>query len=477
MNGRNVRLGSRAFDILEVLIAAQGALVSKQQILDKVWPDSAVSENNLQVHITALRKLFGENRGLIKTVPGRGYHLVSRAVPIDTSPEQAAVVEYPSNINLPALSSPLFGRETAKADVSALLQKTRLLTLVGSGGIGKTRLAIEVARDLGCHFPDGVQLISLTSAADLPSVLDTFAKALGTRAINGISALAEWANNLGHRRVLFVLDNCEHVLGPAADLVETVLRHGTGACFLATSREAIRSSHETSYTVPPLDFPAHSDATSEVLQSSAVKLFLSRARAADPRFSLDAQGISLTGTLCRRLDGIPLAIELAAARAAILGIHALVANLDDRFRMLTGGHPTALPGHQTLKATLDWSYALLEEHERMMLRRLGIFVNGFTIDGVLAVMTGDSLDESEVIDALGGLVAKSLVIVDSHASRRRYRLLETTRAYALQKLDDHGEFRLTANLHARHLTDLFRRCKTVLVRSAASRSGKVSASL
>jgi len=453
-DGKPVRIGSRAFDILELLIAGNGALVTKKQILDSVWPDSVVEENNLQVHMSALRKLLGNERELIKTVPGRGYRLVSTqsACEVNAAIAESFSVDVPNN--LPAYSSALIGRDEAIADISAALQTARLLTLVGSGGIGKTRLSIEVARGLSRRFPDGIYLVSLASATDAQSVIDLFCKVLGVKASSGGASLAKIADVLGERRVLIVLDNCEHVLKAAAELVETILQHNGQTHILATSREALRLPQESQFIVATLQFPTQCSQSHEVLQCSAVKLFMVRARAVDPNFSSDAQSIALTGTVCRRLDGIPLAIELAAARAAVLGIQTLAAHLDDRFRMLTGGHRTALPRHQTLKATLDWSYALLDEDEKVILRRLGIFVNGFTLSGAIAVMGEDWLQQGRVIDALSGLAAKSLIVFDHDVCERRYWLLETTRAYALQKLDEHGEYRLAALHHVRYLSGL-----------------------
>lgn len=464
-----LRIGSRAFDILALLIAGNGALVTKEQILARVWPDSVVEENNLQVHMSALRKLLGDERDLIKTVPGRGYRLVvatsvrAAHAAVEVHPVHAAHTAHTAHTadevrhNLPAFSSALIGRDDAIANGIEALHGARLLTLVGSGGIGKTRLAIEVARGMSRQFPDGIYLVPLASAADAQSVADLCAGALGVKSAGGNAGVTAITETLGERRVLIVLDNCEHVLTAVAELVERILQNNARTHILATSREALRVEQERQVAVATLQVPPQSSQSHEVLQSSAVRLFLARARAVDPNFSSDAQSIALTGTVCRRLDGIPLAIELAAARAAVLGIHTLAAHLDDRFRMLTGGHRTALPRHQTLKATLDWSYGLLDADEKVMLRRLGIFVNGFTLDGAIAVMGDGWQHDGKAIDALSGLAAKSLVIFDADPRERRYRLLETTRAYALHLLDDHGEYRLAAAHHVRFLSALLER--------------------
>ncbi|MFP3610438.1 winged helix-turn-helix domain-containing protein [Paraburkholderia sp. SIMBA_050] len=463
LDGQPVRIGSRAFDILAVLIAANGALVSKNDILKQVWPDTIVEENNLQVHMSALRKVLGESRGLIQTVSGRGYRLVLRdpsailAGKPDAAERAAPAPALSVPNNLPASLSALIGREQAIEDVALALASARTVTLVGSGGIGKTRLAIEVARSLLADFPDGVYLVSLASTSDSNSVLAMFANSIGVKAAAGPLTLARVSKELGGRRVLFVLDNCEHVLGPAAELAETLLSVSAATRILATSREPLRVADEHLYWVASLEVPGQDDQSEDVLQRSAVKLFLSRARAMDARFSSDERSIHLTGTVCRRLDGIPLAIELAAARAAILGIETLADHLDDRFNMLTGGNRTALPRHQTLKATLDWSHALLDETGRATLRRLGIFVNSFTLEAAIAVAGDGASSDAEVVAALSGLVEKSLVVTCVVRGKTGYRLLETTRAYALQKLDDNGERRLVTLHHARYFASLLER--------------------
>ncbi|WP_168791462.1 ATP-binding protein [Paraburkholderia aromaticivorans] len=467
LDGQPVRIGSRAFDILAVLIGANGALVSKSAMLERVWPDTIVEENNLQVHMSALRKVLGESRNLIQTVSGRGYRLVSREACAeqtgnavhDNAPDAAEDIAPVRSVpnNLPANSSSLIGRDQAISDIAQALASTRHVTLVGSGGIGKTRLAIEIARSLLAHFPEGVYLVPLACTVDANSVLAMFAHSVGVSAASGPLTLARISKELGERRVLFVLDNCEHVLGPAAELAEALLNVSPAIRILATSREPLRVVDEHLYWVASLDVPARDDESQHVLQRSAVQLFLSRARAIDARFSSDDRSIHLTGTVCRRLDGIPLAIELAAARAAILGIETLADHLDDRFNMLTGGNRTALPRHQTLKATLDWSHALLDDAERTTLRRLGVFVNSFTIDSAIALVSDDGLHESDVIAALSGLVEKSLVVMQAERGKASYRLLETTRAYAMQKLDDNGERRLVTLTHARYFANLLER--------------------
>lgn len=474
LRGAPVRIGSRAFDMLAVLIAANGGLVSKNEMLKQVWPNAVVEENNLQVHMSTLRKMLGEDRGLIQTVSGRGYRLVQSGASASAAgevgagrahageaddrdePEDRAPGRHVQN-NLPVHFSALIGRDKALDDISQALAAVRHVTLVGSGGIGKTRLAVEVARGLLGRFPDGVYLVQLASTSDATSVLAAFAASVGVNPAIGPLTLERVSKELGERRVLFVLDNCEHVLGPAAQLAETLLGAGPAICVLATSREPLRIMNEHLYWVASLQVPGQDDQSQDVLQCSAVELFLSRARAIDARFSSDEKSIQLTGMVCRRLDGIPLAIELAAARAAILGIETLAGHLDDRFNMLTGGNRTALPRHQTLKATLDWSHALLDDAERTTLRRLGVFVSSFTMEAAIAVAGDGALHEIDVVAAVSGLVEKSLVVTRMERGRAAYRLLETTRAYATQKLDDNGERRFVTLQHARYFLNLLER--------------------
>ncbi|OXC72704.1 winged helix-turn-helix domain-containing protein [Caballeronia sordidicola] len=466
VDGEPVRLGSRALDVLAVLIAADGKLVSKNDMLKQVWPNTIVEENNLQVHMSALRKILGESRGLIHTVPGRGYRLVQSGVSRtggreDEPGDVSLVVAQCDNVphNLPANYSPLIGRDKALDDVTLALgiASARHVTLVGSGGIGKTRLAVEIARGLLARFPDGVHLVSLASTADASSVLAAFAASIGVNSSNGPLTLARVSKELSERRMLFVLDNCEHVLGPAADLAETLLAVSPAVRILATSREPLRVLNENLYWVAPLEVPTEGDLSQDVLQCSAVELFLSRARAIDARFSSDERSIHLAGLVCRRLDGIPLAIELAAARAAILGIETLVGHLDDRFNMLTGGNRTALPRHQTLKATLDWSHGLLGDAERATLRRLGVFVSSFSMEAAIAIAGDDALRELDVVAAMSGLVEKSLVLIRLESGRASYRLLETMRVFAMQKLDDNGERHFVTLHHARYFLCLLER--------------------
>ncbi len=384
--------------------------------------------------------------------PGPAADLLSAAV--------AALPEAPSPTNLPAPTSELIGRAAALAEVTELLGVHRLVTLIGAGGIGKTRLGLEVARRLLPDFVDGVWVAELAPLADPGLVPVTVAVALGVTLLAGAESPERVASALGAKRVLLMLDNCEHVIEAAARMAEALLRANPHARVMATSREPLRAPGEYVYRVLPLEVPAEgAEGRENLLNAAAVQLFVARAQAVELHFALDARTAAITGAVCRRLDGIPLAIELAAARTAALGLEELAAHLDDRFRLLTGGHRTALPRHQTLRATLDWSYELLPAIERTVLRRLAIFVGGFTLEAASAVATAADLGAPEVVDSVTNLAAKSLVVVEATGAVTGYRLLETTRAYALEKLTESGDLEQVARHHAEYYRDLFERAE------------------
>ncbi|MCU9951822.1 helix-turn-helix transcriptional regulator [Burkholderia sp. BKH01] len=448
-NGKLLRIGSRAFEILELLIRANGALVSKDEIMQRVWPHTIVEENNLQVHIAALRKALAGDRNLIVTVPGRGYRLVGAKA------EGAAAVR-PAASRLTAAPTALVGREQIVADVLAALDTARVVTLVGAGGIGKTRVALEAAMRAEASFPEGAAFVSLATVACPQFVPAALAGAFGIVQPAGSLTLEAVLASVANRRMLLVLDNCEHLLDAAAQIATALTESDTGLCVLATSREALRIQGERLCPIPPLDVPREGADDAGILSASAVQLFSARARAADPRFPLDERSVALMASVCRRLDGLPLAIELAAARAAVLGIDVLAAHLDDHFRLLTGGFRTALPRHQTLQAMYDWSYRLLGDAERLLLRWLGVFRDSFSIDAVRDIVGTKGLVDADLLDTIAGLVSKSLLSLESAHGAPRYRLLTTTRAYALQQLENNGECAAAARAHANYFHTLFR---------------------
>ncbi|UVE70382.1 helix-turn-helix transcriptional regulator (plasmid) [Burkholderia pyrrocinia] len=448
-NGKLLRIGSRAFEILELLIRANGALVSKDEIMQRVWPQTIVEENNLQVHVAALRKALAGDRNLIVTVPGRGYRLVGAQA------EGVASVR-PAASRLTAAPTALVGREQTVAEVLAALDTARIVTLVGAGGIGKTRVALEAAMRAEASFPDGAAFVSLATVACPQFVPAALAGAFGIVQPAGSLTLEAVLASVANRRMLLVLDNCEHLLDAAARIATALTESDTGLCVIATSREALRIQGERLCPIPPLDVPREGADDAGILAASAVQLFSARARAADPRFPLHGRSLSLMASVCRRLDGLPLAIELAAARAAVLGIDVLAAHLDDHFRLLTGGFRTALPRHQTLQAMYDWSYRLLGDAERLLLRWLGVFRDSFSIDAVRDIVGTKGLADADLLDTIAGLVSKSLLSLESAHGAPRYRLLTTTRAYALQQLENNGECAAAAHAHANYFHTLFR---------------------
>jgi predicted ATPase/DNA-binding winged helix-turn-helix (wHTH) protein len=464
-DGRPIKLGGRAFDVLMALIEARGAVVSKDALMRRVWPDRIVEENSLQAQIAALRAAFGAERELIRTVAGRGYQFIGEVRVLSAGQDDradAGVVsaERVPPTNLPEAISELIGRDDELAEILNLAATHRLVTLTGTGGIGKTRLALAAARRRLPEFPEGVWLAEFSSLADPGLVSATVAAAVGIELGAGEVSAQRVAQALAGRRLLLVLDTCEHVIDAAAAMAEAVLRAGSAAGIIATSREPLRAEGERVYPVPPLPVPAAEG--EDPWRYGAVLLFVVRSRASGTHVSEDRQLARVVAAICRRLDGIPLAIELAAARAAALGIEELAVRLDDRFHLLSGGRRTALPRHQTLRATLDWSCELLAEPERVILRRLAVFAGAFSLEAAGVVAASTEISASEVVECLSSLVAKSLIAAEVEPAVARYRLLDTTRAYALEKLSESGELERLARRHGEYYRDLFKRAETEL---------------
>jgi predicted ATPase/DNA-binding SARP family transcriptional activator len=341
---------------------------------------------------------------------------------------------------LPADASSFVGREHELGELRSLLGGTRLLTLAGTGGAGKTRLALELGRGAAVSYADGAALVELAAVADPRLVPDAVASALDVRALPGRSPTETLADFLARRRVLLVVDNCEHVLAAAATLVDVLLRAAVDVTIVATSREPLRVPGEVVFRVPSLTIPDPDAALApdELLDYEAVRLFVDRAAAAAP-FVLDEKSAADVARICVRLDGLPLALELAAARLGALGAGVVAERLDDRFRLLRAGSHAAPTRQQTLLATLQWSHDLLEPDEQLLFRRLAVFAGAFDLEAVEEVCAGDGLDRTEVVDVLARLVEKSLVAPVDVVPQRRYRLLETVRLYARDRLVEAGE--------------------------------------
>jgi predicted ATPase/DNA-binding winged helix-turn-helix (wHTH) protein len=458
-HGVPVPLGGRAFDIVEVLAQSAGELVTKDEIFRRVWSGAIVEESTLQVHISGIRKALGPDRGLLKTAFGRGYRLLGawtiRKEGISATPVVLQIV--PPTVyltNFPSASSELIGRTSAVRHLEDLLSAYRLVSLIGAGGIGKTALALEVARGLFPTFQGDGRLVELAALADPDLVPSAVAGVLGLELGGGGISAEAVARAIGTKKLLLVLDNCEHVIDAAAKLVETMLRVCPRTTVLATSREALRIEGECVYRVSPLEVPPeHWEEPSDVLGHSAVELLVARTRELDSDFSPDSDSLAAIAAICRHLDGIPLAIEFAATRAATLGLEQVASRLDDRFTLLTGGRRTALPRHRTLRAMLDWSYELLPEGERQLFRRLAVFPGGFTLEAAAAV-AGDSTAPA-VAEKIANLVAKSLVTRDGSVPAGRWRLLETIRVYGLGRLAESGEAVQVTKRCAEFFRDLF----------------------
>jgi predicted ATPase/DNA-binding winged helix-turn-helix (wHTH) protein len=459
-DGRPIKLGGRAFDVLMALIEARGAVVSKDALMARVWPGRTIEENNLTAQIKALRAALGGERTLIRTVFGRGYQLSGETRIPHTTAQGVTTTEQAAGLppsNIPAPVSELIGRDAEFTEVLRVAGSHRLLTLTGAGGIGKTTLALALARELRRQFPDGVWLAELAALADPELVPATVAAAVGLELGGGDASVRRVAEALAERRLLLVLDTCEHVIDAAAAMTEAVLRAGAAPSIIATSREPLRVEGEWVFRVPPLAVPEVEG--SDLYQYGAVLLFVLRSRASGAFVSEDRHAAPAIAAICRQLDGIPLAIELAAARAATLGIEGLAARLNDRFQLLTGGRRTALPRHQTLRATLDWSYGLLTGDVQLLFRRLAIFAGSFTLEAAANVASDVFARRTQAVDGLADLVAKSLVAAEVSGGESRFRLLDTTRAYALQKLRESGELDQLGRRHTEYFLAVFRRAE------------------
>jgi predicted ATPase/DNA-binding winged helix-turn-helix (wHTH) protein len=452
-----VRLGGRAHEILAALLERPGVVVTKEELFARVWPKQFVEEGNLKFHVAALRKALGDGQGgarFIANVPGRGYCFVGRVASSErkfSAPATAA--PNAQSRQLPAPLTRIVGRSDTIVTLATRLPEQRFITIVGPGGIGKTTVAVAVADTLVGTFNDGVRFVDLGPIADPARVVSAVAASLGA-AIQTENAIQGLISFLRDRRILIVLDNCEHVIETVAALAEGIVRGASGASLLATSREPLRAEGEHVHRLEPLATPAKSQelTATQALAFPAVQLFIERAVATQDTFELTDADAPIVAELCRRLDGIALAIEIAAGRVDTFGVAQLASGIDDRLRLLMRGRRTSLTRHQTLNATLDWSYQLLPETERAALQGLAIFAGVFNWRAASAVL---GKDEAQILDSVANLVAKSLVSASVEHGVSFYRLLDTTRAYALLKLEESGRRGELARRHAEHyLTSL-----------------------
>jgi predicted ATPase/DNA-binding winged helix-turn-helix (wHTH) protein len=446
-----VRIGSRALEILIVLTERAGEIVSKDMLIAQVWPNTAADENSLRVSMAGLRKALGDGqpgRRYLANIPGRGYRFVA---PVRLSNLEGPSIQpgtAGSAHNLPMSQSPVFGRAELVDMLRHQIARQRLVTIVGPGGIGKTIVALAVSRALLPAYPHGVRFVDLAPVGD-PRLIS---RALGIaleRAADSDNTIARLAEFLENKQMLIVLDSCEHVVEAAAALAEQILSVALGVSILVTSREPLRAEGEQVYRLPPLEFPADSAGliASEALAFPAIQLFVDRTAAVLDGFALNDRDASAASDICRKLDGIPLAIELAAARTDVFGVRQLAVLLDDRLRILNLGKRTAAPRHRSLTAALDWSYDFLPEGERLVLCRLSLFAGIFGLASAIPVA---GCDDADVINAIANLVSKSLVLAETGGTTVQYRLLNTTRAYAFQKLSESGELEKYMGLHLQH---------------------------
>jgi predicted ATPase/DNA-binding winged helix-turn-helix (wHTH) protein len=448
-----LQLGGRALDILITLVERAGEVISRKELISRVWPDVIVEEANLRVHVANLRKALGDGHNgarYVANVPGRGYCFVAPVArsALQRSLPQAQRVVTDRLPKLPARLTRMVGRDDTVRALSAQLMKWRFVSIVGPGGMGKTTVAVSVAHALLDDFEGAVFFVDLGTLTDPALVPTAVASALGFMAQAQDPFLSLLAF-LGERRVLLLLDNCEHVINAVAALAEPVVSEAPKAHILATSREALRVEGEHVHLLYPLDGPPDEVGltAAEALKFPAVQLFVERAAASGNRSELSDADAPIVARICRRLDGIALAIELAASRVGSHGIRGTAELLDNRFKLLWQGRRTALPRHQTLNAMLDWSYNLLSERDKQVLCRLSAFVGLFTLKAALSI-AGTEANDAEVADAVASLVAKSLISTTAVSETTYYRLLDTTRAYAAGKLAERGEADNIATRHA-----------------------------
>jgi predicted ATPase/DNA-binding winged helix-turn-helix (wHTH) protein len=454
-SGAATTLGARAVAVLTALVEHRNEYIPKARIIDAAWPDLVVEESNLAVQISAIRRVLAQTPGgerWIQTLSRRGYRFVG---PV-TELAESSIEPGGKRANLPEVPTSFFGRERELDEIKHLLSTTRLLTLVGTGGIGKTRLALQVAAGISGGYSDGMWFVDLAPLSDSKLVASAVTQALRLHESPGKPLIETLCSQIKTRELLLILDNCEHLLDACVNLTEALLRT-TRATIIATSREPLQVAGEQIYAVQALSLPEPLASIECIGRSDAVQLFVERAQRQQGGFSLTPSRAPVIAQLCTHLDGIPLALELAAARIRSLSVEQINARIGDRFRLLTGGSRTALPRQQTLRATLDWSFDLLAAEERVVLRRLAIFAGGFTLEAASAVASDEAIDEHAVIDLLSRLVSRSLVIADTTSAGARYRLLETTRAYAMEKLTKSDETAVVRRRHACYFRDRFMR--------------------
>jgi predicted ATPase/DNA-binding winged helix-turn-helix (wHTH) protein len=443
-------LGGRAFDVLVELVRHAGSVVTWRELTATVWRDTVVEEVNLRVHIASLRRALGDGRDgrrFIATSVGHGYTFVAPVTRVRPSDQAPAPPQPHHEQSLLAKPGRTIGREHLEADIANAVSRHTLVTLVGPGGIGKTCLAIAVANRIASKYLNGAIFVDLAGISRDEHIFSGFASSLGMRAV---SSAAELGILLAEREMLVVLDNCEHVIDAAASAVGEVLRRAPRLRIIATSREVLRTEGEWVCRIPSLEVPPPGAAytAAEALEFSSVELFVERAASDGDPYHLTDADAPLASEICRRLDGIPLAIELAASRADALGVAGLNAALQTHLGFALRGPRSAPPRHRTLHAMFDWSYETLSPSERRTLRALSVFRGPFTLEGAPALATDNEAERPSIYGDIARLVEKSMVTADAHEDDVRFRLLEITREYAAEQLRSSGEAEIVARRHA-----------------------------
>ena len=452
VDGKPAEVGARAFDLLLTLIARRDRVVPKDELLDAVWPGLVVEANNLPVQIGSLRKVLGPQ--VITTVPGRGYRFSATPDGVPTVvPEPAPAIAPLVRGNLPETLVPLHGRDGDLTELQTLVQRHRIVSVVGSGGVGKSRLAQTAAHALRDAFADGVWMIELAPVTDPAVVPAVVAHALGVALRGTTGAEAELVDALRSRALLLVLDNCEHLVEPLSAIAQALVERCARVHLLTTAQQRLGLDGERVFRLAPLALPAASDLAS-ASTSGALALFAERVAAQQRYFALSEHNIADAVDICRQLDGLPLAIELAAARVPLLGVAGVRERLHERFRVLSGGKRGAPRRHQALRETMDWSHGLLQTDERAVFRRAGAFAGSFALPAAQQALADERIDPWAVLDHLGALVDKSLLVAEP-VEPPRYRLLESARAYALLKLHEAGESEATRRRHAQAVLVVF----------------------
>jgi predicted ATPase/DNA-binding winged helix-turn-helix (wHTH) protein len=446
-----VELGGRALDILITLASQPNQVIGKKDLLARVWPDMTVEEGSLRFHVANLRKVLGDGRDgarYIETLTGRGYCFVASISESGDRDDahREATASFP-HANLPGRLMRMVGRADDALMIATRLTATRFITIVGTGGVGKTTVAVAVGHDLIEAFAGAVHFVDLGALSD-PDLLTTTIASMLALPVHSDDATSSLVAYLADKRILLILDTCEHVIEAAAALAARIFAAAPQAHILATSREALRIEGEHVYRLAPLACPPNDRGAPLVHAYPATRLFLERASASGAQLDMSDADAAIVANICRKLDGVPLAIELAAGRVEGYGLQKTAALLEQRLTLPWPGQRTAPPRQKTLQATLDWSYGLLSEFERAVLRRLAVFVGHFTIEAALAVVAPARTDQTLVFGAIDSLIAKSMVATRPAGAMMRYRLLDTTRAYALQISADDADLADLAPRHA-----------------------------